>query len=70
LHDHNIAHLDLKPTNLIVDKRLYELYIINFGLTVELNSLDCIIKGYCGTKGYVAPEVDDEKYYNLFLVDM
>lgn len=66
-HDRKIMHRDLKPENLIIkDKNnLYDLKLIDFGLA-SFSNVDQYLFQRCGTPGYVAPEVinnrDDEKY--------
>jgi len=59
LHDKNIIHRDLKPANiLVVDMQDPNAHvnckIIDFGLATSENNL----KTYCGTPGFIAPEID------------
>ncbi|KAH8929368.1 kinase-like protein [Atractiella rhizophila] len=57
MHSQGFAHLDLKPDNLVViDKTLH---IIDFGLSRRVAS-DTILKGFQGTKRWVAPEVGED----------
>jgi len=63
LHEHRVAHLDLKPGNLVVDdldrERKYppRLFIIDFGLSMFVEDEQTTIEGFCGTQPWVAPEV-------------
>ncbi|PCH37415.1 kinase-like protein [Wolfiporia cocos MD-104 SS10] len=62
LHEHNISHLDLKPTNIVVDVSTQKVYIIDFGLARRLQYEDAQISGYAGTEGWTAPEVGEHRY--------
>ncbi|THH09675.1 hypothetical protein EW145_g1855 [Phellinidium pouzarii] len=57
LHDQNIAHLDVKPNNLVYTSE-YHLQIIDFDLSVFVESEDEEMKGYIGSEGYMAPEIE------------
>ena len=61
LHKHGVAHLDLKPSNLLVNGKRGSLSprlsIIDFGLSVFVESEKTEVTGYCGTPSWVAPEV-------------
>jgi len=61
LHEHRVAHLDLKPGNVVVDgedrERPPRLVIIDFGLSVFVEDERTTIEGFCGTPTLVAPEV-------------
>jgi len=57
LHYNQIAHLDLKPNNIILDEECNP-FLIDFGLSsfiASLTSSDSI-----GTEGYKAPEIGNE----------
>ena len=61
LHDQKVAHLDLKPDNVVVDgvdpERPPRLLIIDFGVSIRVDDEDTTIEGFRGTLPWVAPEV-------------
>lgn len=59
MHDHNIAHRDLKLTNMLIDAD-YIVKIIDFGFACEAEEMH---KMYCGTPSYMAPEIVERKLY-------
>ena len=50
-HAGYVAHRDLKPTNIMLDKN-NELVLVDFGIGKDYSNL----KGSCGTPGFNAPE--------------
>ena len=64
LHNHGIAHLDLKPGNVLVGfpgvSSLPRLSIIDFGISVRVKSEATKVQGYRGTPSWSAPEVGTE----------
>lgn len=62
MHEHGVAHLDLKPANIVVEasggrrRRRPWLAIIDLGVS-EFSSLDSFIEGFVGTPPWTAPEV-------------
>lgn len=54
LHAHNVVHRDLKPENLVLDAKGY-LRITDFGAAKVIGKNEGM--GFCGTVGYIAPEV-------------
>ncbi|GCC29466.1 hypothetical protein chiPu_0007908 [Chiloscyllium punctatum] len=64
LHDNGIVHRDLKPENLLyysLDENS-KIMISDFGLSKMLDM--GVMSTACGTPGYVAPEVLDQKPYD------
>lgn len=62
LHQHNVAHCDLKPENVVVDtksesKGSPRLFIIDFDLAMYVESEETMTEGWCGTPPWIAPEL-------------
>ena len=57
LHEHMVAHCDLKPSNVVVDAKHQQLYIIDFDLVEFIKSEDTMVEGWCGTPPWIAPKV-------------
>ncbi len=62
LHQHNVAHCDLKPGNVVVDTRSESkvsprLFIIDFDLALSVESEETMTEGWCGTPLWIAPEL-------------
>jgi len=66
LHSRNIAHMDLKVDNLLIDES-FKLKIIDFDLSQPLDSIT-VESG--GTPGYRAPEVKSRLCGNLRAADI
>ena len=61
MHRQCVAHLDLKPSNILVTLASpLQLHIIDFGISVRVSKQDAWITGYRGTEGWAAPEVVDD----------
>jgi len=56
LHQQHIAHLDIKPQNLVVLK--HRLFIIDFDISVHVDGPETLINYRCGTPGWMAPEIE------------
>jgi Protein kinase domain len=61
IHQQNVAHLDLKPDSIVVTAttRPHRLFIIDFSVSVRISQQESRIEGYRGTKGWVAPELEE-----------
>lgn len=71
LHEHGIAHMDLKSANIVIDTSLERLYVIDFGLAYKVNGPEDTVSGFRGTKQWVAPEIEDEGYaYSAIRADL
>ncbi|KAL5524889.1 MAD1_2 [Sanghuangporus sanghuang] len=57
LHRHKIAHLDIKPDNLVSDSESRCLYIIDFAIAIRCMEIDEMIELSCGTPKWSAPEI-------------
>jgi len=62
LHEHKVAHCDLKPGNVVVDTKiesetLPRLFIIDFDLAQTVDNEETMTEGWCGTPPWVAPEL-------------
>ena len=63
LHQHKVAHCDLKPENVVVGTESEmllsgaRLYIIDFDLAQSVESEETMTEGWCGTPPWIAPEL-------------
>ena len=66
LHSKGIMHRDIKPENLILKDKESETDIVltDFGLSEKYGNKDTLIFKKCGTPGYVAPEILNNKPYD------
>ncbi|KAL5536132.1 hypothetical protein ACEPAF_4237 [Sanghuangporus sanghuang] len=72
LHALHIAHLDIKPANILWDPSTYSIRVIDFDSSEILDpNGSAKIRGISGTSGFAAPEVESEKDvgYDPFLAD-
>ena len=58
MHKHRVAHLDLKPDNIVITAT-GRLLIIDYSVSVQVSGPESWIKGYRGTEGWVAPEIEE-----------
>ncbi|XP_052037669.1 sperm motility kinase X-like [Apodemus sylvaticus] len=68
IHSQNIAHRDIKAENILLDREGH-VKLIDFGLSKRLAAGEKC-KGFCGTVQYCAPEVLDQKEYNVLATDI
>jgi serine/threonine protein kinase len=66
LHSWNIAHRDLKLTNVLVDRDL-RVKLIDFGFSDNSGRM---LHAYCGTPSYMAPAIVLKKEYSGSAVDV
>jgi serine/threonine protein kinase len=57
LHERGIAHRDIKPDNLVVD-RDFCLKIIDFDVAMRVKDENEEVDDQCGTEHWMAPEVE------------
>jgi serine/threonine protein kinase len=71
LHARGIVHRDLKPENILLASKADDapIKVADFGLARMIKKGD-MMKTACGTPGYVAPEVLQNKGYSSGAVDM
>ena len=55
LHRCHVAHLDIKPQNIVALEN--QLFIIDFDISVRVDGPDVLIDRWCGTPGWMAPEI-------------
>jgi serine/threonine protein kinase len=59
LHENGVAHLDIKPGNIVVTRQNH-VYIIDFDISVLVNGPDELIDQWLGTPPWMAPEIGDQ----------
>jgi serine/threonine protein kinase len=57
MHQNGVAHMDLKPENVLIPIDGGRLSIIDFNRSVRVNGVGHKFRGVVGTPGYIAPEV-------------
>jgi serine/threonine protein kinase len=62
MHEHNVAHMDLKPQNVIIPAQGGRLSIIDFSISIRVGGPDVTCSGVVGTEDYIAPEVRKGQY--------
>jgi serine/threonine protein kinase len=70
MHSNGLAHLDLKPENIVVDLLRARLFVIDYDSAVEVDDVDDCVSGFFGTEGFTAPEVGDETNYSAIRADL
>ena len=66
LHKLCIAHRDIKPHNLVVDRN-FCLKIIDFDIAMQVKDEE--VYGQCGTKHWQAPEIEEKLTYSPIKAD-
>jgi serine/threonine protein kinase len=65
IHSRNILYRDVKTENIMIHPRTCHVHFVDFGLAHLLQSPTDVVQGICGTPGYMAPEIMENKYYGL-----
>lgn len=68
LHEHRIAHRDIKPDNLVVDANLC-MKIIDFDIAIKVEDENEEVHDRCGTDHWIAPEVEGLSMYSPIKAD-
>ncbi|RLN93854.1 hypothetical protein BBJ28_00002401 [Nothophytophthora sp. Chile5] len=77
LHRHNYCHRDLKPENVLYSPENegggsgHLVKLIDFGLcTKAVTEQDCVLRDFCGSPGFFAPEMLLRENYDGFKADV
>ncbi len=68
LHESGVAHLDVKPRNLVFTDD-FHLLLIDFDTAVRVGSEDEMVEGVYGTRGWMAPEIQEQSLYSPIRAD-
>ena len=69
LEEFNIAHKDIKPSNILIDK-YYRSKLADFGLSKKLVEDGELIEEFTGSLAFVAPEIITGKAHNPIKADI
>ncbi len=69
LHKLRIAHRDIKPANILLDRRDLCVKIIDFDLAIQVEDEDEEVNDQCGSKHWMAPEVEKNSMYSPIKAD-
>jgi len=71
IHQHGMAHLDLKLLNIVIPVKGGHLSIIDFNRSVHVAGIEEMFCGAIGTVGYLAPKVAaDQGLYSTVWADL
>ncbi|OAX31343.1 kinase-like protein, partial [Rhizopogon vinicolor AM-OR11-026] len=57
MHQHVVAHMDLKPQNILIPRTGGRLSIIDFNRSLRVKGVGHKFRSIVGTTGYITPEV-------------
>jgi len=69
IHNHKIAHRDIKLENLLINPEDGHVNVIDFGLCAIMKD-DRLCKSWCGSDNYIAPEIVKRIPYNPYQTDV
>jgi len=70
MHQHGVAHMDLKPQNILIPRNGGRLSIIDFNTSLRVKGIEQRFRGIVGTTGYIAPEVAHDDLYSAIQADL
>ncbi|KAI5982235.1 kinase-like domain-containing protein [Pisolithus albus] len=70
MHAQLVAHMDIKPENIVIPRKGGRLSIIDFSVAIRLKSDKEKFRGVIGTPGYTAPEVERGDAYKPIQADL
>ncbi|KIK25619.1 hypothetical protein PISMIDRAFT_32383, partial [Pisolithus microcarpus 441] len=70
MHAQLVAHMDIKPENIVIPTEGGHLSIIDFSAAIRLKSEKEKFRGIVGTTGYIAPEVERGDAYKPIQADL
>jgi serine/threonine protein kinase len=70
MHQHGVAHMDLKPQNILIPRAGGRLSIIDFNASLRVDGIGHKFRGIVGTTGYIAPEVAGDGLYSAIRADL
>ncbi|KAL0573895.1 hypothetical protein V5O48_008043 [Marasmius crinis-equi] len=70
IHSCGIAHLDIRPANIVLDEDESRLELIDFGISLRVSDPDATTSGFRGDPDWVAPEVAGEGRFWPFKADL
>lgn len=62
LHSQNVTHRDVKLENILIDRKSLQIKLIDFGFCCHSDK-DQLLKIFCGTPSYMAPEIVNKTEY-------
>jgi NIMA (never in mitosis gene a)-related kinase len=62
LHSLRVVHRDIKPANILITDNYQRIKYADFGLGIQQESTHELLKSKCGSRRYMAPEIDSECY--------
>ena len=67
MDENKVAHIDLKADNILLTRRSrpLRLLIIDFSVSLWVDTEESWVEGYRGTKGWAAPGLQDDKYQSI-----